>query len=57
MRVAAITGGKYHGIPPPRTPKAGKKLWGRRLSDDARQLRTILHDFEGRPADSFTGEF
>jgi len=57
MRIAAVSRGKYHGIPPPKldSARAARKSFGRRLAEDARELRTILMDFENRSVDSFTG--
>jgi magnesium chelatase subunit D len=57
MRVAEVSRGRYHGIPPPKqdSERAARRTFGRRLAEDAESLRTILLDFENRPVDSFTG--
>jgi len=57
MKIAAVSGGRYHGIPPPKldSERAARKSFGRRLAADAEALQTILLDFENRPVDSLTG--
>jgi Mg-chelatase subunit ChlD len=57
MRIARVSRGRYHGIPPPKASgeHGARKSLGRRIMEDTDSIRTILVDFENRPLDSFRG--